>query len=78
MLQGYKTYLVAMLMGALPMITTVVNGLDWVSLMKGWGVPENMVVPVAGVVAAMVMAAMRKITELTTVKTALETPPPVE
>ncbi len=75
MFEGYKTYLVAILMAVLPVLTEQVAGIDWVSVLTGWGVPQTMVVPLAGLVAAGIMAAMRKVTELTTVKTALETPP---
>lgn len=78
MFEGYKTYLVAILMAVLPVLTEQVAGIDWVSVLTGWGVPQTMVVPLAGLVAAGIMAAMRKVTELTTVKTALETPPPAE
>lgn len=77
-MSGYKTYLVAILMAVLPVLTEQVAGIDWVSVLTGWGVPQAMVVPLAGLVAAGVMAAMRKVTELTTVKQALETPPPAE
>jgi hypothetical protein len=76
MLEGYKTYLVAVLMAVLPVVTESVAGIDWVTVLTGWGVPQAMVVPVAGLVAAAVMAVMRKVTEATTVKTALETEPP--
>lgn len=78
MFEGYKTYLIAILMAVLPVVSEKVAGIDWVTVLTGWGVPQTMVVPVAGLVAAVVMAGMRKITEMTTVKTALETPPPAE
>lgn len=68
MLNGYKTYIVAFLLGCIPVATTILGGLDWNALIRSAGVPEQLVVPVAAVVAAMVMAGMRKITELTTVK----------
>ncbi len=77
-MSGYKTYLVAILMAVLPVVTEAVGGIDWVTVLTGWGVPQTMVVPVAGLVAAAIMAVMRKVTEVTTVKQALETPPPVE
>lgn len=77
-MSGYKTYLVAILMAVLPVVTEAVGGIDWVTVLAGWGVPQTMVVPVAGLVAAAIMAVMRKVTEVTTVKQALETPPPVE
>jgi hypothetical protein len=77
-MSGYKTYLVAIIMAVLPVVTEAIGGIDWVTVLTGWGVPQTMVVPVAGLVAAAIMAAMRKITEMTTVKQALETVPPVE
>ena len=73
---GYKTYLVAFLMAVLPMVSEKVAGIDWTAVLTGWGVPANMVVPAAGLAAALVMAVMRFLTQLTTVKTALDTPPP--
>ena len=75
-MNGYKTYLVAFLMAVLPMVSDKVAGIDWTSVLTGWGVPSNMVVPAAGLVAAIVMAGMRFLTQLTTVKDALDTPPP--
>lgn len=75
-MSGYKTYLVAFLMAVLPLVSEKVSGLDWTSILAGWGVPENLVVPAAGLAAGLVMAVMRFITQITTVKTALDTPPP--
>lgn len=75
-MSGYKTYLVAILMAVLPVVTEAVGGIDWVTVLTSLGVPQTMVVPVAGLVAAAIMAAMRKVTEMTTVKQALETEPP--
>lgn len=75
-MQGYKTYLVAFLMAVLPIVSEKVSGIDWTSVLVSWGVPENMVVPAAGLAAAVVMALMRFLTQLTTVQTALETQPP--
>ena len=75
-MNGYKTYLVAFLMAVLPMVSDKVAGIDWTSVLAGWGVPANMVVPAAGLAAAVVMAGMRFLTQLTTVKDALDTPPP--
>lgn len=77
-MSGYKTYLVAFLMAVLPLVSEKVSGLDWTSILAGWGVPENLVVPAAGLAAGLVMAVMRFITQITTVKTALDTPPPAE
>mgnify|MGYP003346456474 FL=1 len=75
-MNGYKTYLVAFLMAVLPMVSDKVAGIDWTSVLAGWGVPANMVVPAAGLAAAVVMAGMRFLTQVTTVKDALDTPPP--
>lgn len=75
-MNGYKTYLVAFLMAVLPMVSEKVGAIDWTSILMGWGVPENMVVPAAGLAAAVVMALMRFLTQLTTVKDALYTEPP--
>ncbi len=75
-MSGYKTYLVAFLMAVLPMVTEKVGGIDWTSVLAGWGVPENLVVPAAGLAAGVVMAAMRFLTQITTVKDALNTEPP--
>lgn len=74
-MQGYKTYLVAFLMAVLPTLTEKVAGIDWTAVLTGWGVPESMVVPAAALVAAVVMAGMRFLTQITTVQTALETDP---
>lgn len=74
-MNGYKTYLVAFLMAVLPIVTEKVGGIDWTTVLAGWGVPENLVVPAAGLAAGLVMAVMRFLTQITTVKTALDTPP---
>lgn len=76
MLNNYKTYLVAFLMAVLPMVSEKVAGIDWTTVLTGWGVPENMVVPAAGLAAGLVMAFMRFLTQITTVKDALNTEPP--
>ena len=73
---GYKTYLVAFLMAVLPIVTEKVGGIDWTAVLAGWGVPENLVVPAAGLAAGLVMAVMRFLTQITTVKDALYTEPP--
>lgn len=73
---GYKTYLVAFLMAVLPMVTDKVAGVDWTAVLTGWGVPSNLVVPAAGLAAGVVMAVMRFLTQITTVKDALYTEPP--
>lgn len=75
-MNGYKTYIVAFLMAVLPMVSEKVAGIDWSVILTGWGVPSNLVVPAAALVAGVVMAFMRFLTQITTVKTALETPPP--
>ena len=74
-MNGYKTYFVAFLMAVLPLVSDKVAGIDWTTVLAGWGVPANLVVPAAGLAAGLVMAVMRFITQVTTVKTALETPP---
>lgn len=75
-MNGYKTYVVAFLMAVLPLVSDKVGGIDWTAVLTGWGVPTNLVVPAAGLVAALIMAVMRFLTQITTVKTALDTPPP--
>jgi hypothetical protein len=75
-MEGYKTYFVAFLMAVVPMVSEKVAGIDWTSVLTGWGVPENLLVPAAGLAAAVVMALMRFITQLTTVNAALHTLPP--
>lgn len=77
-MSGYKTYLMALLVGVLPWVTEKVGAIDWNALLLGWGVPSDYVVPAATAVSAIVMIVMRVITQLTTVKTALDTPPPAE
>lgn len=77
-MNGYKTYLVALLMAALPALSAWLGGVDWTEVIRNAGVPDAFVVPLAGLVSALVMAGMRKVTELTTVKDALFTEPPVE
>jgi hypothetical protein len=69
-MNGYKTYLVAFLMAVLPIVSEKVGGIDWTSVLAGWGVPENLVVPAAGLAAGLVMAVMRFLTQITTVKDA--------
>jgi hypothetical protein len=75
-MEGYKTYFVAFLMAVVPMVSDKVAGIDWTSVLTGWGVPENLLVPAAALAAAVVMAVMRFITQLTTVNAALHTLPP--
>lgn len=71
-MNGYKTYLVAFLMAVLPIVSEKVGGIDWTTVLAGWGVPENLVVPAAGLAAGLVMAVMRFLTQITTVKSAVE------
>lgn len=75
-MEGYKTYIVAFLMAVVPVVSEKVAGIDWAAVLTGWGVPENLLVPAAGLVAAVVMASMRFITQITTVNAALHTLPP--
>lgn len=77
-MSGYKTYIVAILMAVLPVLTEKVGAIDWNGILLGLGVPENMVVPAAAAASAIVMVVMRFITQVTTVQTALNTPPPSE
>lgn len=77
-MNGYKTYLVAVLMAVLPTLSAWLGGVDWAEVIRTAGVPDAFVVPVAGLVSALVMAGMRKVTEMTTVKEAINTEPPVE
>lgn len=72
MLNGYKTYIVAFLMAVLPLVSDKVGGIDWTAVLTGWGVPSNLVVPAAGLAAALVMAIMRFLTQITTVKAVQE------
>lgn len=71
-MNGYKTYLVAFLMAVLPLVSDKVAGIDWTTVLAGWGVPSNLVVPAAGLAAGLVMAVMRFLTQVTTVKDAVE------
>jgi len=61
-LKGFRTYLVAALMAALPSLMTWLEGVNWVDLLTSVGVPQQWVVPLAGVLGAVVMAFMRSIT----------------
>lgn len=61
-MKGFRTYLVAMLMAVLPLMTEWLGGVDWVAVLTHLGVPQALVVPLAGMVAAAVMAVMRSIT----------------
>ena len=69
-MNGYKTYFVAFLMAVIPMVSDKVAGIDWTSVLTGWGVPTNLVVPAATLAAAVVMAFMRFVTQVTTVRDA--------
>ena len=62
MLQGFRTYLVAALMAAVPALTTWLGGVDWSVLLRNAGVPDALVIPLAGAIAAAIMAFMRSIT----------------
>lgn len=73
---GYKTYLMALVVGILPWATEKVGAINWNDLLLSLGVPENYVVPAATAVSAIVMIIMRMLTQVTTVKAALETEPP--
>ena len=75
-MNGYKTYLVAVLMAVLPALSTWLGGVDWAAVIRNAGVPDAFVVPLAGLVSALIMVVMRKLTEITTVREALNTEPP--
>jgi hypothetical protein len=62
MLTGFRTYLVAAFMALLPMLTEWVAGIDWVAVLTNLGVPQSAVIPLAGALAAAIMAFMRSIT----------------
>lgn len=62
MLTGFRTYLVAALMAAVPALTTVLGGVDWSAILRNAGVPDALVLPLAGAIAAAIMAFMRSIT----------------
>ena len=62
MLQGFRTYIVAALMAAVPALTTWLGGIDWSVILRNAGVPDALVLPLAGALAAAIMAFMRSIT----------------
>lgn len=78
MFNGFKTYLAAVIMAVLPLATEKVAGINWVEILTQVGVPGDFIVPLAGIVAALVMAIMRYITQATTVKEAILQEPPVK
>ena len=49
-------------MAMLPTLSTWLLGVDWVSVLTGWGVPQIAVVPLAGLLGGAVMGLMRSIT----------------
>ena len=61
-LTGLRTYIVAFLMALVPAATTYFANFDWAGFLATLGVPSQWAVPVAGVIASIVMAAMRSIT----------------
>ncbi|MCO4101740.1 MAG: hypothetical protein HEQ38_20575 [Gemmatimonas sp.] len=72
MFQGYKTYLASLALLVIGALPEVLAGTDW---------QQFMVDPKTGaglIVGSVVMIVMRKVTSVTTVKKALETPPPSE
>jgi hypothetical protein len=62
MMVGFRTYAVAALMALLPTLTEWLGGVDWVALLQNLGVPQPLIMPLAGALAAAVMAFMRSIT----------------
>jgi len=77
-MQGLKTYFTALVLATVPLLTEKLGLVDWNSILIDAGVPVNYVAPAATIVSAAVMIVMRYITQVTTVKTALETVPPVK
>lgn len=61
-MQGFRTYLVAMLVAVLPMLSEWLGGVDWVSLLTNMGVPQQLVIPLSAMIAGGLMALMRSIT----------------
>ena len=61
-MEGFRTYLVAALMAALPTLTEWLGGVNWVDVLTSIGVPQPAIIPLAGVLGAVIMAVMRKIT----------------
>lgn len=61
-MKGFRTYLVAFLMALLPAATAYFEGFDWVGFLTSVGVPQQWVMPLAGLMAAIVMTVMRSIT----------------
>ena len=61
-MQGFRTYLVAALLAAVPTLTTLLGGVDWSAVLRNAGVPDALVLPLAGAIAAAIMAFMRSIT----------------
>lgn len=61
-MEGFRTFLVAALMAALPTLSTWLLGIDWVSVLTNWGLPQGAVVPLAGLLGGAVMGLMRSIT----------------
>ena len=61
-MEGFRTFLAAALMAALPTLSTWLLGIDWVSVLTGWGLPQGAVVPLAGLLGGAVMGLMRSIT----------------
>jgi hypothetical protein len=61
-MEGFRTYLVAALMAAVPTLTEWLAGVNWVEVLTNAGVGQQWVVPLAGIMGAVVMAVMRSIT----------------
>ncbi len=71
-LQGLRTYAVGVLMMIVGALPEVLAGTDWEAFVVD---PKTGLGLIIGAVA---MIVMRKVTQQTTVKTALRTPPPEE
>lgn len=61
-MEGFRTFAVAALMAALPTLSTWLLGVDWVSVLTNWGLPQGAVVPLAGLLGGAIMGLMRSIT----------------
>ncbi len=61
-MKGLRTYFVAFLMAMVPSTVTYFASFDWVGFLTAAGVPQQWVVPAAGIAASLVMAGLRSVT----------------
>ena len=61
-MKGYKTFIVAALMGVLPALSEWLLGIDWVSVLTGAGIPQVAVVPLAFAIAGAITGLLRGVT----------------